>query len=130
MVTKVLQGVIQIDVVDTYYFVLPRLTGTALPNALDNSVLEEVYINVNTIEPAELYLPSIASFNGSKNVKIYININILGGTAIIRPYTSESETNYINGSIQYFPLNTFGDTAYLHIVSQNNWMLLYAQSLS
>lgn len=126
MATKVLQGVIQIDVVDSYYFVLPTLTGTALPNALDNSVLEEVYINVNTSGYPDLYLPAISSFKGSRNVKIYININ--NGAANIRPYAYESEVDYINGGSGAFTIIGFGAVAYLHIASQNNWMLLNSVS--
>lgn len=128
MITKTLQGAISIDDIGQYTFVLPTLTGTALPNALDNSTLEEVYININ-IGRTDLYLPPISSFKGAKNVKIYINVNNVQGRIRIFSHTSEFETNTINGT-GGFGLTGFGEVAYLHIVSDTNWMLLNAPSLA
>jgi len=127
--TRTLQGLISIDSVTDCTLVLPTLTGTALPNALDNSTIEEVYISINHNEGGALFLPAISLFKGAKNVKIYVNINAGGGSIQIRPYNDEElNINTINGSVGNKTITGFGAAGYLHITSDNNWMFLNALS--
>ena len=121
-ITKILQGAVSIDLSETILFTLPTIIGTSLPNALDNSALEEVYVSVNA-SGSTLYLPAISLFNGAKNVKIYFTITDIEASVTIRPYNSETETNTING-FSNFTFSGIGQVAYLHIVSATNWMLL------
>lgn len=121
-ITKILQGAVSIDLSTETIFTLPTIIGTSLPNALDNSALEEVYVSVNA-SGADLTLPAISLFNGAKNVKIYFTITDIEASVTIRPYSSETETNTING-FSFRTLSGIGQVAYLHIVSATNWMLL------
>lgn len=132
-ITKTLQGLITIEnSVGGYTYatlVLPTLTGTALPNALDNSTIEEVYICNSNTDGLTLYLPAISLFKGAKNVKIYVNINAGGGDITIVPYNDEElNINTINGSTGSQSITGFGAAGYLHITSDNNWMFLNALS--
>jgi hypothetical protein len=132
-ITKTLQGLITIEDAGSsgtnVTLVLPTLTGTALPNALDNSTIEEVYICNNNNNGASLYLPAISLFKGAKNVKIYVNINVGPGDIQIIPYNDEElNINTINGSIGSQNITGFGAAGYLHITSDNNWMFLKALS--
>ena len=57
-----------------YYFSLPAAPiGSAIPTAIDNQVIEEVYILADTTAGAvNIYLPAISTFNNAWNPKIYI----------------------------------------------------------
>jgi len=121
-ITKILQGAVSINLSTETYFTLPTIIGTSLPNALDNSALEEVYVSVNATG-ADLTLPAISAFKGAKNVKIYFTITDIEASVTIRAYSSETETNRINGKANFI-FSGIGQVAYLHIVSATNWMLL------
>lgn len=108
-----------------YNFVLPTVTGTSLPHALDNQVLEEVYIICDsTLGAIEINLPAIADFNGTWNVKIYVCWVAGGGTVQIFPYSTEIRQDTLNGANRIDFSNLF-DTYYLHAVQDNMWMSLY-----
>lgn len=115
---------------NTYNLELPIQTSTALPNALDNSVLEEVYIKVDiTAGPVEINLPAISLFNYAWNTKIYISL--VRGTPgevnslTVYPYFSETSVDSINGANNLTFIATY-ETNYLHIVDNNLWMCLNA----
>lgn len=111
------------------YLELPTTQGTALPNALDNQTLEEVYIICDTtLGDITIYLPSITVFNSAWNVKIYIcqasgsdGVTIIpfagSDEPVINPDTLNGEDT-VTMSAQY-------DTYYLHIVADNMWMNLF-----
>ena len=112
---------------NTYNMILPTLTGTALPNALSNQVIEEVYIICDSsLGDITINLPSIASFNNSWGAKIYVYA--LAGANAIRVYGYNNEI--ISDTINGFPFASLVQyqTNYLHIVSDNMWMNLVCQA--
>jgi len=122
--TKVLQG--DMTLTEGFYQLeLPVVTGTALPNAFDNSALEEVYIKVLPNRGTEIRLPLISAFNRAWNIKIYITLLDEGDVNVTPHPFTETETNYINGG-GTFVISNRSSTGYLHIVAYNNWMLLPA----
>lgn len=123
--TKVLQG--DMTLTEGFYQLeLPVVTGTALPNAFDNSALEEVYIKVLPGRGTDIYLPAISNFNRAWNIKIYITLLSAGDVNILPIPSTETETNYINGATSAFRISNLSSTGYLHIVGDTNWMLLPA----
>jgi hypothetical protein len=129
-IQKTLQGVIRLDTSDIYEFVLPKKAGTALPNALDNQVLEEVYIIVENpdvgITP-QIVLPSVSDFNGAWNVKIYV-VNKKESPVVTTPKIPDDsplEQDYINfvGNVS-LPIKSI---CYFHIVDNNLWACWTAQ---
>lgn len=121
MATLTLQGIVRITASGTYDFVLPIQTGTNLPNALDNQVLEEVIISIES--PAAnvtINLPSISSFNNAWNTKIYIN-NQFANPLILNSYDDETEVNYINLSGDTNINIAKGRNAYVRIINDNIW---------
>jgi len=113
-----------------YYFVLPTLSGTKLPNALDNVVLEEVYINVDTTNGAvRIFLPAITTFNLAWNAKIYINWKAGSNQPRIIAYegsvTPPITADNIDGQ-PYVDITDLNATQYLHIVAPNTWMAIYS----
>lgn len=127
LTTKILQG--DMTLTEGYYQLeLPVVTGTALPNAFDNSALEEVYIKVLPGRGTEIYLPAISNFNRAWNIKIYITLLDAGDVRVLPVQLTETqnEVDYINGGRGVFFINNLSSTGYLHIVSYNNWMLLPA----
>jgi hypothetical protein len=131
--TRTLKGLITLTPLlpTQYTFVLPSQTGTSLPNALDNSALEEVYINVDTTNDSEvvILLPAISKFNNAWNTKIYVNW--LAGSNPVRVYPYQGsevpfiQADNINGAF-LIALPIQKSTAYLHIVAPNTWMGLLA----
>ena len=121
--TKVLQGDMTLTE-GTYQLELPVVTGTALPNAFDNSALEEVYIKVFPGRGTDILLPAISAFNRAWNIKIYITL-LDAGDVVVQPYSGLTETNYINGG-GALTISNLSSTGYLHIVGDTNWMLLPA----
>lgn len=108
-----------------YNFVLPTVTGTGLPHALDNQVLEEVYIICDsTLGAIDINLFDIANFNGAWNVKIYISWIAGGNTVTIYPYGTEPNEDTLNGNSSIVFSNLY-DCYYLHTVADNMWMALY-----
>lgn len=109
---------------DVYTYVLPTLTGTSLPNAIDNQVIEEVYIICNTTAGTlNIYLPAISSFKNAWNCKLYITLEAGSNPVVIHAYNNEIEVNTLNG----YPFVTEAvvhDTYYMHIVSDTSWMSL------
>jgi hypothetical protein len=117
MITRTLQGIVRLSENGAYLFSLPKITGTSLPNALDNSVLEEIYIIVEENISVQIYLPNISEFNNAWNSKIYI---LAKGSASIYPTNVEGKPqNYIN----YFDVKdiSLGVTAYFHISNFENY---------
>ena len=124
---QTLQGVIHLNesvpAVYQYFFELPTQNyPNALPNALDNQVLEEVYIIVDHNEPTQIYLPSISSLKNAWGLKIYV-INMLGGSVEVFPYSSETGVDTITGLTSVTIINKKG-CAFLHAVESNMWMCL------
>lgn len=117
---------------NNYYFSLPASpVGTALPNAIDNQVIEEVYISVDTtLGVANIFLPAISTFNGAWNAKIYI-VHSAGVNAVnIYPYLVEgSGSDNLNGYTSKTS-GTVGDAYYLHIVADHTWMTLLCAGYS
>jgi hypothetical protein len=77
MIQKILQGIIRIEEVGDYNFVLPTNPNPPIQNVLANKVLEDVYIIIENIPVIEfdvlgIYLPKISTFNGAWNSKIHI----------------------------------------------------------
>jgi hypothetical protein len=112
---------------NNYYFSLPAAPiGSAIPNAIDNQVIEEVYISVNTtLGAVNIFLPAISTFNLAWNAKIYI-VHSAGANALsVYPYATEGPaiSDTING-FNVKTLNAVSDAAYLHIVADNIWMYL------
>jgi hypothetical protein len=131
-VSKTLRGDINLVGGFEYNFSLPTVSGTALPNANDNSVLEEVYIKCDvTLGPITINLPAISTFNLAWNTKVYIScVGGIPGEAnslIVYSYAGSETTlaDTINGNygISFSALN---ETNYLHIVDKNLWMCLNA----
>jgi hypothetical protein len=127
IIEKKLQGIVRITENGYYYFNVPKNTGTALPNALDNSALEEVYIIVENIaEPEiEIYLPKISDFNLAWNPKIYVLCKTVGGGDFyvkLNSYSSETYTDWLNqeGLTQ---TNILGSTLFVHILDNNYWLV-------
>lgn len=107
-----------------YNFILPTVIGTALPNALDNQVIEEVYLICDSrLGDITIVLPAISTFNSAWNTKIYVYDSNGYGSVTILPYSVEGgPSDTINGfSSKTLFLN---DTYYLHIVDDNMWMSL------
>lgn len=108
-----------------YVFSVPSTPqGTSLLNGIDNQVLEEVYIAVDTtLGNVNIYLPSIATFNGAWNAKIYIIVTNHSNTTTIYPYNTEMYYNTING---FYSVNATApyDAWYLHVVQDTMWMAL------
>jgi hypothetical protein len=113
---------------NTYNFILPTVIGTALPNVLDNQVIEEVYLICNdTLGNITINLPSIALFNNAWNVKIYVIKTAGLNSTIVNPYSTEVGTSdTLNG----YPFKSLviNDAYYLHIVDDNMWMALYCSA--
>ena len=121
-----------------YNFSLPSQSGTALPNALDNSVLEEVYIKCDvTLGGIKINLPAISKFNNAWNTKIYIScvggipgetnpIQVLCYSGSVEPLIA---ADTINGAPGFFFSLPF-EANYLHIVDTNLWMCLNAPGLA
>lgn len=111
---------------NTYNFSLPSAPiGSSIPNAIDNQVIEEVYISVDsTAGVVNIYLPAIATFNSAWNAKIYI-VHAAGTNAVnIYPYTVEGDgSDSINGFTSK-KSTVVGDAYYLHIVADHVWMSL------
>jgi hypothetical protein len=126
-IQKELQG--KIDLVgagggNIYNFVLPTVIGTALPNALDNQVIEEVYLICDsTAGSIVINLPSIANFNKAWNCKIYVCWVAGGNQVTLNPYSTEPNEDTLNGFVALTFPNLY-DTYYLHIVADNMWMAL------
>jgi hypothetical protein len=122
----------EMGLITIFKFSLPNLSGTGLPNALDNSVLEEVYINCDlTGGGMELYLPSIKSFRNAWNTKIYITLSVgtpgISSPLVIIPYTEEPDYyDTINGN-SITPITEPFQVAYLHITSDKNWSCFLTQ---
>lgn len=77
MIQKILQGIVRIEELGDYNFVLPTNPNAPIQNALSNKVLEDVYIIIENIPVTEfsvlgIYLPKISTFNGAWNSKIHI----------------------------------------------------------
>lgn len=118
-----------------YNFSLPTVSGTALPNANDNSVLEEVYIKCDVSNgPIIINLPAISTFKLAWNTKVYIScvggipgevnsLQVFSYPGSIVPPLADPDT--INGTpgVSFSALN---ETNYLHIVDKNLWMCLNA----
>ena len=107
---------------------LPTIQGTALPNALDNQTLEEVYIICDTtLGDITINLPSITVFNSAWNVKIYICQAEGSGGVAIRPFPGTAmpliAADTLNGENAVTMILQY-DTYYLHIVADNMWMNL------
>ena len=110
---------------NTYNFILPTVIGTALPNALDNQVLEEVYLICDdTLGNIVINLPSIALFNNAWNVKIYVVKTAGGNSTRVYPYSTEVGISDTLNGFSFKSLVT-DDAYYLHIVDDNMWMALY-----
>jgi len=121
-----------------YNFSLPSQSGTALPNALDNSALEEVYIKCDvSLGGITINLPAISKFNSAWNTKIYISctggvpgetnaISVVAYPGTAEPFTANDT---INGAPGFFFTLPF-ETNYLHIVDTNLWMCLNAPGLA
>ena len=109
---------------NTYNFILPTVIGTALPNALDNQVLEEVYLICDSTAGAiNIYLPDIADFNNAWNTKIYV-CWVAGANAVtLYPFSTAPKEDTLNGSASKVFANLY-DTYYCHIVSDTMWMTL------
>jgi len=124
-----LQGVIHIDEpVSAVYDIFLQLPiqnyPNALPNALDNQVLEEIYIEVDHANPTRIYLPSISSLKGAWNPKIHVvQNNPTLPTLEVYAYSSETGVDTINGSGSISVSGLKGN-AYLHPVENNMWMCL------
>lgn len=86
---KKLQGVIRITENGNYTLVLPSNTGTSLPNALDNQVIEHVFVIVENIVTetvqVKIILPKISDLNNAWNLKINI---------LVKPYFATRD-NYV-----------------------------------
>jgi hypothetical protein len=118
---KTLQGVIRITESDSYEFVLPKKSGTSLPNALDNQVIEEVYIIVENPEEeitVNITLPYIPTFNNAWNAKIYV-VNKQEQVLVVQPKPPApgEEYNWIN-SIGSLNVSITG-IGYFHVVDNN-----------
>ena len=119
---KTLQGVVRITESGDYVFVLPSKSGTALPNALDNQVLEEVYIIVQNLEEpisVNITLPYISTFNNAWNTKIYV-VNKQEQVLITQPKppVEGGEINWING-IGNLNITIEKGIGYFHIVDSD-----------
>lgn len=131
-VTKILGGKMNLVSDGAGYTVnltLPTVTGTALPNALDNQVIEEVYLICDTTAGGMIInLPAISALNNAWNVKIYI-CQVAGTNGVtVYPYSTEMETDTLNGNARLVAQYQY-DTYYLHVVSDNMWMALYCGGL-
>jgi hypothetical protein len=107
---------------------LPTIQGTALPNALDNQTLEEVYIICDTtLGDITINLPSITVFNSAWNVKIYICQAAGSGGVAIRPFPGTAmpliAADTLNGEA-FYTLGGQYETIYLHIVDDYFWIKL------
>jgi hypothetical protein len=126
--TRTLKGVVKLAPLDStkYYFELQQLSGTKLPNSLDNVVLEEVFINVDTSNAGcKIYLPAISTFNLAWNAKIYITWVAGGDYPTIFSYEGTPLPNFtlpdvINGSDSQ-KIDTLSQTAFLRITEEHNW---------
>jgi hypothetical protein len=126
--TRTLKGVVKLAPLDStkYYFELQQLSGTKLPNSLDNVVLEEVFINVDTTNAGcKIYLPAISTFNLAWNAKIYITWTAGGDAPPVYSYEGTPLPNftlpdYING-IDSQVMGVVGQTAFLRITEEHNW---------
>lgn len=122
-IDKVLEG--KIDLVSVpatethYYFKVATQTLTGTTDKISVMNIEEVYINCDTtIGNIYVHLPSISSFSGFWNAKVYINCKGDNKLSIIA-YSDEIVTNLISGVTEYSISPTESD--YLHIVSENTW---------
>ena len=124
-ITKELKGIVRIDTSDNYTFVLPYngATPTPIQNSQAINNVEEVYIIIENVEitiTPTIVLPSISTFNGGWNVKIYI-VNKQESPKIVVPRIAEP-------TIGQDYINQIGNTAtevkrikYFHIVDNNLW---------
>jgi len=130
-----LQGVIHINepVSANYeiYLVLPTQNyPNALPNALDNQVLEEIYVINDHANTTRIYLPSISSLKGAWNPKIHVvQNNPTLPTLEVYAYSSETGADTIIGAVAVDIL-TYRETKYLHPVENNLWMCLTAMGVA
>lgn len=108
-----------------YVFSVPATPqGTSLPNGIDNQVIEEVYIAVDTsLGNVNVYLPPISSFNLAWNAKVYITITNASNGCTIYAFNNEIYYDTINGFFSIGASATY-DSWYLHIVQENMWMAL------
>ena len=131
---QTLQGVIHLNesvpAVYQYFFELPTQNyPNALPNALDNQVLEEVYIIVDHPYGTRLFLPSISSLRGAWNLKIYVvNNNIGFPTLEVMSYSNETSADTINGS-QIVSVDYYKGASSFHPIENNMWMRLSANGI-
>lgn len=108
---------------------VPTVQGTALPNAIDNQTVEEIYIICDTtLGEMTINLPRISTFNNAWNPKIYIcqasgdnGVTVVPAPSSLDPYLA---ANTINGNTQIGLANQY-DTYYLHIVADLMWMSLF-----
>lgn len=125
MATKLLQGVTRITAEGDYIFALPQKPNyTTLPNALDNVVLEEVYIIIEESAgtgPVNIFLPAISDFNEAWNCKIYLVNKIKGAFVLVQKVDDPAQLDFINftNTIQLEAQTT----QYLHIVDNHLWAM-------
>lgn len=122
-ILRTLEGVNRITETGQYEFSLPiKPNYTTLPNALDNVVLEEVYIIIeDTADEVLVVLPPIIDFNNAWNCKIYlVNRSKLAYVSVQRTDDPAllDEINFTN-AIQLTPATT----GYLHIVDNHLWAM-------
>lgn len=92
---------------------------TGLPNALDNNVIEEIYIHYESEYPTSIYLPLISDLRNAWNPKIYILQNGIGELSSLNVYPQGLDT--ING-VLVAPFTSYKESKYIHAVSKNMWM--------
>ena len=118
-----LESVIRINIDGDYQLVLPPIPqGTSLPHALDNQVIEEVYIICgDTLQNTTIYLPLISDFKGSWGVKIYVSYPPIGvrESNFMVTQNNPSNQDWIN-FVSYTSAPITG-SLYFHIVSDHVW---------
>ena len=122
MITKILQGVVNITESGDYNLVLPNSIGR-VQNSLAILNIDEVFITVQENINANIYLPPISSFSNAWNCKIYL---VSKGSTVLYPTNLiDGNTNYIN----YFSQQEVnqGATAYIHISNNENYALWLSQ---
>jgi hypothetical protein len=112
---------------NTYNLYLPTVTGTALPHALDNQVIEEVYIICDSsLGDITINLPSTTVFNGIWNTKIYVAWTRGANDVTITPFAGDEviPADSLNGDTDPYTLALLSETVYLHQVYDYTWMKL------
>ena len=124
---KNLIGRIDLTVAGNYQFVLPSPLKGTLPNALDNQVIEEVYIICNCADPINILLPSTTLFNDAWNAKIYVT-NLGAGKVSIAPFQGSVDPvvlpDTLNGDGGSYTLGGQYESVFLKIVSDYMWIKL------